>query len=378
MAWRPSRVLIVVLSALLCLSLGRPAAAGSIDISVMTQNLYTGADTDPIIMADSIPALQNAIAVATQSVIANNFPARAAAIAAEAAKAGGPVLIGLQEAEIVSQGGMSLNYADTLIAALKAQGLNYTYMIPGVGATVHTGLSLNTAAIGFPPGDPRFVSLTDQDVVLVRTDVPGFKVTSVSAPTFMNPGTITSPLFGQISLQRGYVLVDATLDGLPFQFVSTHLDGGLTSAEPLEAEEILKALGTTGRPQLVVGDFNATPSDLCVGLPCGPAELLAAGFTNTGAALGPTCCQSPNLSNTGSILNREYDYIFESGFSSVDSAALVGDLPFENVPPLWPSDHAGVVATLTEVPETDAASLLASALLLFGAVRLRGQRRTSP
>ena len=98
MAWRPSRVLIVLLPAFLCLSLGRPASAGSIDISVMTQNLYTGADTDPIIMADSIPALQNAIAVATQSVIANNFPARAAAIAAEAAKAGGPLLIGLQEA----------------------------------------------------------------------------------------------------------------------------------------------------------------------------------------------------------------------------------------------------------------------------------------
>src|SRR5215472_11504282 len=177
MAWRPSRVLIVLLPVLLCLSLGRPAAAGSIDISVMTQNLYTGADTDPIIMANSIPALQNAIAVAAQSVIANNFPARAAAIAAEAAKAGGPLLIGLQEAEIVSQGGVSLNYADTLIAALKTQGLTYTYMIPGVGATVHTGLSLNTTAIGFPPGDPRFVSLTDQDVDLVRTDVPGFKVT---------------------------------------------------------------------------------------------------------------------------------------------------------------------------------------------------------
>jgi endonuclease/exonuclease/phosphatase family metal-dependent hydrolase len=195
----------------------------------------------------------------------------------------------------------------------------------------------------------------------------------------MNPGTITSPLFGQISLQRGYVLVDATLDGLAFQFVSTHLDGGLTSAEPLEAEEILKALGTTGQPQLVVGDFNATPIDLCVGLPCGPAELLAAGFTNTGAGLGPTCCQSPDLSNAVSILNREYDYIFESGFSSVDSAALVGNQPFENVPPLWPSDHAGVVATLTEVPEPTAAALLVPALFLFGAAGLRGrtQKRSS-
>ena len=53
MAWSPWRVLIVLLPVLLCLSPGRPAAAGSIDISVMTQNLYTGADTDPITMADS-------------------------------------------------------------------------------------------------------------------------------------------------------------------------------------------------------------------------------------------------------------------------------------------------------------------------------------
>ena len=159
MARSAGRVLAVFLSVLLCLSPGRPAAAGSIDISVMTQNLYTGADTDPIIMADSIPALQNAIAVATQSVIANNFPARAAAIAAEATKAGGPLLIGLQEAEIVSQGGVSLNYADTLIAVLKAQGINYTYMIPGVGATVHTGLNLNTTAIGFPLGIPALSAL---------------------------------------------------------------------------------------------------------------------------------------------------------------------------------------------------------------------------
>jgi endonuclease/exonuclease/phosphatase family metal-dependent hydrolase len=364
-AWR---VLSVLLLVLLCLSPGPQASAGPTQITVMTQNLYTGADTNPILMAATIPDLQNAIKVATQSVIDNNFPLRAAAIAAEAARAGGPLLIGLQEAEIVSQAGVTLNYADAVIAALKTQGLNYTYMIPGIGATVHTGLSLDSAAAGLP----GFVTLTDQDVVLVRTGVPGFTVKSISAPTFANPGTAQSPLFGQISLQRGYVLVDATLDGAPLQFVSTHLDGGLTSAEPAEINEILTALGTTGQPQLVVGDFNATRSDLCAGLPCGPAELLAAGFTDTGAALGPTCCQSPDLSNTDSKLNRQYDYIFERGFSSINSAALIGDQPFENVRPLWPSDHAGVVATFTEVPEPAAASLLVSAIFLFGAARLRG------
>jgi hypothetical protein len=150
MAWRPWRVLILFLPVLLCLSPGRPAAAGSIDISVMTQNLYLGANTDPLFAAKTLPELQTAIINAANSVQASKFPLRAAAIAAEATKAGGPLLIGLQEAEIVSQGSVSLNYADTLIAALKAQGLNYTYMIPGVGNAVHTGLSLDSTAAGFP------------------------------------------------------------------------------------------------------------------------------------------------------------------------------------------------------------------------------------
>jgi hypothetical protein len=169
MAWSPWRVLTVLLPVLLCLSPARQAGAGPTQITVMTQNLYTGADTNPILMAATLPELQNAIKAAAQSVIDNNFPLRAAAIAAEAAKAGGPLLIGLQEAEIVGQAGVTLNYADAVIAALKAQGLNYTYMIPGVGATVHTGLSLDSAAAGLP----GFVTLTDQDVVLVRTDFPG-------------------------------------------------------------------------------------------------------------------------------------------------------------------------------------------------------------
>src|ERR1700746_2528622 len=122
----------------------RPAVASMaqlIDITVMTQNLYLGADTNPILMASTISDLQAAIVNARDSVVANNFPLRAEAIAREIA-AHGPLLIGLQESEIVSESDLPqpLNYADTLIAALNALGLNYSYKIPGVGAAVHTGL----------------------------------------------------------------------------------------------------------------------------------------------------------------------------------------------------------------------------------------------
>ena len=121
--------------------------------------------------------------------------------------------------------------------------------------------------------------------------------------------------------------------------------------EPAEVGEILTVLGTTDERQIVVGDFNARPDEICGGSACGPEEMLAAGFTDTSAGLGPTCCQSPTLVYPSSLNNR-YDYIFERGFHAISSAALVGDQPFENERPLWPSDHAGVTATIAEVAGT--------------------------
>ena len=100
--------------------------AQPIDVAVMTQNLYVGADTTPILAATTLADLQKAILDAADSVVANKFPLRAEAIASEVASAGGPVLIGLQEAEIVTESDVPqpLNYADTLIAALKARLLS--------------------------------------------------------------------------------------------------------------------------------------------------------------------------------------------------------------------------------------------------------------
>jgi endonuclease/exonuclease/phosphatase family metal-dependent hydrolase len=204
-------------------------------------------------------------------------------------------------------------------------------------------------------------------------------------PTFVNNTSVQSPLLGPIPLNRGYVLVDATLDGTPFQFVSTHLDETHSANEPAQAGEILAALGATGEPQLVVGDFNAGPGDACPPTdpshpPCGPAEMLAAGFTDAGEGLGPTCCQLPDLNTPTSNLTNHYDYIFERDFSSIASAFLIGDQPFEEMRPFWTSDHAGVVATLTlaAVPEPATASLLLMPMvLLIGFARLRGHRQRS-
>ena len=344
------RAIPAILLVFLWFSPGFEAGATPIGLNVMTQNLYVGADADAVFMNPT----PEVIAAAFQSVVANNFPARAAAIAAEAAHAGGPLLIGLQEASIISAPGGTLDYTQILIGALAAQGLHYT-------AIVHPGFFF--ASGGF--------SIRDQDVVLARTDVPGFAVSSSEQHTFVNNVVLPSPL-GPFSLDNGYVLVNATLDGAPFQFVSTHLEPFHTPLQPLQAGEILAAL-SMGEPQLVVGDFNARPDELTYG------EMLAAGFTDVAlfaGATGLTCCQVPDLDNPISQLTNRYDYIFERGFVSIDGALLVGDTPFENVRPLWPSDHAGLIGrvgviTAVEMAEPSAAVLFASALLLLVTLRLR-------
>src|SRR5205085_860616 len=101
-------------------------------------------------------------------------------------------------------------------------------------------------------------------------DVPGFTVIGSEAHTFLNDVVFPAPIG---PLQRGYVLIDASLDGVPFEFVSTHLDETHSAAQPLEAGEILARLAASSEPQLVVGDFNANPNEASY------ARMLTAGFT---------------------------------------------------------------------------------------------------
>jgi hypothetical protein len=350
------RGLILLLPFVLSLASGTAVRAAPFELTVMTQNLYVGADTLPILIA-SDPA--TAAAQAFAQALANNFPLRAGAIASEVEKAGGPLLIGLQEASIISAPtGVTLDYAQILLDQLAAVGLNYTI------AGVHEGSSVSLA--GF--------NVTDREVVLARTGVPGFTVTGSEDHTFASNFTFFNPAISPtpISADRGYVLVDAALDGVPFQFVSTHLEGLDALGEPFrqaQAAELLADLSTGTEPQLLVGDFNTDPAQQIY------QDILAAGFVDTAAAAGadgPTCCQASDLSNIVSELDNRFDYIFERDFSSIPAAFLVGDTPFQTAPPLWPSDHAGVVATVVAaavaVPEPSSAGILIISMLLLSPI----------
>src|SRR5262245_1824573 len=183
-AWKPLAVVAAVAA------LAAPAAqadqphpfSGDRQVTVMTRNLYLGTDLTPIFAAPSPPALFAAVGAAWAQVQANDFPARAEALADEIAAAE-PDLVGLQEAMLfrtdVPPDGpatpaetVAYDFVDLLVAALAQRGLDYA------PAASFTGTDAELPA-GLPP--TKDVRLTDRVVVLVRDDARGSEL-KVSNP----------------------------------------------------------------------------------------------------------------------------------------------------------------------------------------------------
>ena len=88
--------------------------------------------------------------------------------------------------------------------------------------------------------------------------------------------------------------------------------------------------------------------------------MAGAGFTDSWAAIRPgdaglTCCELPDLSNKINTFDQRIDYVWERGLGEeqgddLGRILLVGYKPGDKIAgpafPIWPSDHAAVVATL--------------------------------
>ena len=323
-----------------------PAAFGAGGITVMTQNMYVGADVDAVIGAlaspdpnDDVPALLFAI----QTLGETDFPARADALADAIARTR-PHVVGLQEVSVIDIDltGLGLpvvvhlDFLAILQAKLAARGLHYQLV-----AQVQ-----NITAVPLPG-----ISLVDHDAMLVDAD--RVTVTSAGGQNFaVNVGVVAPG----IELKRGWVFARTSIGGEPYTFVSLHAEADLAGAhlDGLRALQLSEVAGTVAGDARVVmmGDFNDVPTSTM------HQVLTGAGFTDAWAALRPgvigfTCCHLPNLSDHVADFSQRIDYVFTRGIATGKPIGLI-DL-FGNVPadrlagpahPIWPSDHAGVQATL--------------------------------
>ncbi len=332
------------------------------DVSALTWNVYLGADIGRVLQARTA---DEAVVLATEEwghVQATNFPARAGALA-RAIAARRPHLVGLEELALYRTTDkpfepathLAYDFLHLVIDSLRARGLDYA--AAAVDRT--TDLQVPVIAGVDASGQPMLggVRWTDGDAVLVRADVPYTAARSglYAASQAVTIGGVTSVL------SQGWSSVETTVGGQVYRFVVTHLAGQeVPDVQLAQTRELLALLSAETRPTIVVGDFNSDAYGI------DPTRvtptygmILAAGYRDAWIepgreALGLTCCQQADLLNARSMFDQRIDFIFTRhlppGTMPVRRDEL-GDRPGDRTTSgLWPSDHAGVAATLLTPP----------------------------
>jgi endonuclease/exonuclease/phosphatase family metal-dependent hydrolase len=329
-------------------------------VKVMTRNLYLGADLQRAIDADTFPELLAADAQIFTNVQTTNFPERAKALAREIADAD-PTLIGLQEAALWRSGPFNnpapaTNVEYDFIASLRSE-------LAAIGAPYDVVKDQDEADLEAPAGAPFFKDfrLTQRDAILVKAGL-GSEVTLRNAQSAnfspANTLTITTPLGLQFVSTRGWVSVDAVVNNRSFRFVNTHLEAfhpiiRLQQAQELVAGPIASAPGKV----ILVGDINSGPDLPVLANRLAFEFLTANGMVDTWAIAnpgdpGPTAGFSELLDDdSADVLTNRVDHVMTKGNIGVVGSRIYGTDPDNRAAgalgPLWPSDHAGVVATLT-------------------------------
>ncbi len=320
-----------------------PAPARHVPLTVMTRNLYLGADLKPALAATTPTEVLVAVARIYGTSLFTSFPTRSAALADEVA-AQEPDLVGLQEVSrwtTTGPGtGPSLDYLVILQAQLAARGLHYA--VASVSDNADIGPVPLVAPCAGPVGACT-VRFEDRDVILVNTARAGLQVGSPRHGTYVAQVVVATPI-GPLSFSRGWATVDGTLGGRHFRFADTHLETeDFPAVQEAQALEFLAAVQAPGAV-VAVGDFNSAADGSQTR---SYAELTADYFRDAWAATestaGLTCCQNETLTNPVSRLRTRIDLVLTHGVRPLD-ATVVGATPFEAVPPLWASDHAGLVA----------------------------------
>ncbi|MFL6326380.1 MAG: hypothetical protein ACJ71I_02740 [Nitrososphaeraceae archaeon] len=111
---------------------------------------------------------------------------------------------------------------------------------------------------------------------------------------------------------------------------------------------MLNGPGSIHLPVVFIGDFNSNADG--IGTPI-YTKLIDTGFidawTIKGKGNGFTCCQADDLLNNDSSLTERTDLIMFQGDFKIKNIGLVGNSQNDRtISGLWPSDHAGIVATL--------------------------------
>jgi endonuclease/exonuclease/phosphatase family metal-dependent hydrolase len=342
------------------------AAEAGKKVTFMTRNLYLGADLEPAIRAvvgGDGAAIVGEVGAVWAKVKATDFPTRAQAIADEI-KNGKPDFVGLQECVTWSVGApfdpapattVVYDYLQILLDALARRGAQY------VVVTVHDGFTAEFPGyVPSAPGGFLDIRLHDRTVLLAKKDA-SFTLSNASSHDFAVNLIVPTPA-GPFASTYGWNQVDVKAGQREFRLVNTHLDASLapelTFIREMQAAELLGPSGpsATSSPVVVIGDMNSDGN----GADDGGAYLQfrAAHFGDAWTDAHPGVAgitwghdellidPSPAFPVMPGSPERIDFVLYRGGGITTYDADLVGDVAADMYHGLWPSDHAGLAATL--------------------------------
>ena len=383
--------LIAILASITIVSTFIPAQAAEPTFTVMSRNIYLGADVT--VAMKKIPNLPAAAQFMWDQVSKTDFSTRAVILAKEITDSNADV-IGIQEAttwyckeNLFSKKTKVLDFTDQLLKALNnnyviAQKNNTTAYNPGFSInpiplltkvndakTFKPLFDQNSASCGFETGDALLIkkSLAAQVVAVGNVE---YKATYTIVPVLMK-------------ITRGYTWADININGTKTRFVTTHLeaiwDENKVPNSAIQANQLIDDLKNISTPLVVMGDFNSDPRDPRPSNSPNPGEqppvsdscpansdicnayklMIKANFTNAAPdATNPlnfTWGMDALLTGPDSLRNAaakqmgnhdgftdRLDYIFiKNGLKGKTSKIVGTKAPYG-------SDHAGVVAVISK------------------------------
>ena len=383
--------------------------AESDNLTVMSRNLYLGADVG--VALEKIPNFPAAAQFMWNQVRATDFTRRAPLLARQIIDSHADV-IGIQEAthwycqkNLWSRKVVVYDFLKEFLAATRAEGseyvlasykgkeaLNIGYSIPAIPyltlvrdpETFQPLFGSDSAACGFEIGDA---------IVVKRELAP--HVLNVGNSEYEASYSIVPKI---MTIYRGYTWIDLDFAGSRTRIVSTHLeslwDKSKVPNAALQATQLIDDLKKTTMPLVVIGDFNSDPrdprpnsksnpggqpeaSDTCKAQVASPTIKTAidvcsaywlmrhAGFSDSGPdALDPhnyswgtnalLTGPDPIRKKAALVMGNEHgftdrlDYVFLKNGTTSIAASIIGNTALQGK--TWATDHAGLVVKV-QIPE---------------------------
>lgn len=349
--------------------------------SAATWNLGLGADFLSVARGDADTPVAERVGTLYRQVVDSRPQARMDAVAAALAREQ-PDIVGIQEAAIVRRGPRSGGAVDdpdagTVVADYLA---DLRTALADRGSPYRVESTVTNADLEFPgriDGAAADVRVTDRDALLLREDA---EIAVEASETGVYDASLTLPVGAGLTVEipRGYVTARLIIRGRPLAVATTHLEAALEDIRQTQAGELSSVVASLPSPTVILGDLNSGP-----GADTGTETAATAG-TPAGADVGPnnaygtltaefddavapeawagvpehgagTCCRPASLRPPDPDgLSHRIDHVLIEGLRASDSRRLGVEptTPDGADTPVWPSDHAGVLADLAPASNT--------------------------